>query len=44
MALGLGAVGIERTPNDPRDIEIAAARIIVQGARYPENIERMSER
>lgn len=36
----LGAVAIELTPDDLRDIESAAAQITVQGARYPEELER----
>ena len=38
----IGAAAIELTPNDLRDIESAASKITVQGARYPEHIERMS--
>lgn len=40
----IGAVGVELTADDLRDIETAASRITVQGARYPESVERMSER
>jgi aryl-alcohol dehydrogenase-like predicted oxidoreductase len=40
----LGAVEIELTPDDLREIERAAANIDVQGARYPEHIEQMSYR
>src|SRR6184192_4059595 len=36
----IGAVAIELTPDDLRDIETAAANINVQGARYPEALER----
>ena len=40
----LGAVAIELTAADLREIESAAARITVQGARYPEKLERMTGR
>jgi aryl-alcohol dehydrogenase-like predicted oxidoreductase len=39
----LGAVGLELTADDLREIENAAANITIQGARYPEHIERLSE-
>ena len=38
------AVSIELTPDDLRDIETAASTIAVQGARYPEHLERMTGR
>jgi len=40
----LGAVAVELTPDDLREIESAASKITVQGARYPENVERMTGR
>jgi aryl-alcohol dehydrogenase-like predicted oxidoreductase len=40
----LGAVEIELTPDDLREIEIAASQIEVQGARYPEHLEQMTGR
>ncbi len=40
----LGAVPVELTPNDLRDIDIAASKITVQGARYPEKLEQMTGR
>ncbi len=40
----IGAVSVELTPDDLRDIEIAASEITVQGARYPERLERMTGR
>ncbi|HVM60422.1 MAG TPA: aldo/keto reductase [Verrucomicrobiae bacterium] len=40
----IGAVAVELTPGDLREIESAAARIKVEGARYPENLERMTGR
>jgi len=38
----IGAATVELTTGDLRDIETAASKITVQGARYPEEIERMS--
>jgi aryl-alcohol dehydrogenase-like predicted oxidoreductase len=38
------AVAVELTPEDLRDINDAASKITVQGARYPEHIERMTNR
>jgi aryl-alcohol dehydrogenase-like predicted oxidoreductase len=40
----LGAAAVELTPDDLRDIESAASKISVQGARYPEHAERMTGR
>jgi len=40
----IGAVTVELTPADLRDIETAAAEITVQGARYPEKLEKMTGR
>jgi aryl-alcohol dehydrogenase-like predicted oxidoreductase len=40
----LGAAAVELTAEDLRDIESAASRITVQGARYPEHLERMTGR
>ena len=40
----IGAVSVELTPNDLREIESAASKITVQGARYPEQLERMTGR
>jgi aryl-alcohol dehydrogenase-like predicted oxidoreductase len=40
----LGAAAIELTADDLRDIEDAAAKITVQGGRYPEQLERMTGR
>ena len=40
----VGAVSVELTPDDLRDIEIAASEITVQGARYPERLEQMTGR
>ena len=38
------AVDVELTPDDLREIDRAASRITVQGARYPEEMERMTGR
>ena len=40
----LGAVAVELTPDDLREIESAASKITVQGARYPEKLEQMTGR
>lgn len=40
----VGAVAIELTPDDLREIDGAASKIAVQGARYPEELERMTNR
>jgi aryl-alcohol dehydrogenase-like predicted oxidoreductase len=40
----IGAVSVELTPGDLRDIENAASKITVEGARYPEKLERMTGR
>jgi aryl-alcohol dehydrogenase-like predicted oxidoreductase len=36
------AVNVKLTPNDLHEIETAAAKIQVQGARYPEELDRLS--
>jgi len=38
----IGSVTVELTPDDLREINNAAAKITVQGARYPEHIEKMT--
>ena len=38
----IGAVAIGLTSDDLREIESAASKITVQGARYPEELERMT--
>jgi aryl-alcohol dehydrogenase-like predicted oxidoreductase len=38
----IGAVSVELTPGDLRDIDTAASKITVQGARYPEKLEQMT--
>jgi len=40
----IGAVAVELTPDDLRDIDTAASKITVQGARYPEKLEQMTGR
>src|SRR5438093_6037181 len=40
----IGAVEIELTPDDLREIEGASSRIKVEGARYPEKLEAMTGR
>jgi aryl-alcohol dehydrogenase-like predicted oxidoreductase len=40
----LGALQVELTPNDLREINDAASKIPVQGARYPERLEQMTGR
>src|SRR6267143_6934425 len=36
----IGAAAVELTPADLREIESAASRITIQGARYPEHLEK----
>ncbi|HKW41587.1 MAG TPA: aldo/keto reductase [Gemmatimonadales bacterium] len=36
----LGAVAVELTPADLREIDRAASKITIQGARYPEHLEK----
>jgi aryl-alcohol dehydrogenase-like predicted oxidoreductase len=38
------AADVELTPADMNDIELAAAKIAVQGARYPEHLEKLTGR
>ena len=40
----IGAAAVELTADDLREIETAASRITVQGARYPEHMEQMTGR
>jgi aryl-alcohol dehydrogenase-like predicted oxidoreductase len=37
----LGAAALELTPDDIREIESAASKITVEGARYPEHLQRL---
>jgi aryl-alcohol dehydrogenase-like predicted oxidoreductase len=38
----IGAAAVELAPDDLREIDSAASEITVQGARYPERLERMT--
>ena len=40
----IGAISVELTPGDLREIESAASEIEVQGDRYPEHLEQMTGR
>jgi aryl-alcohol dehydrogenase-like predicted oxidoreductase len=40
----IGAVAMELTPDDLRQIDSAASKIPVQGARYPENLQKLVNR
>jgi aryl-alcohol dehydrogenase-like predicted oxidoreductase len=40
----IGAAALELTSDDLREIDSAASKITVQGARYPENLARMTGR
>jgi aryl-alcohol dehydrogenase-like predicted oxidoreductase len=40
----IGALSIELTPDDLRNIDAAASKIKVHGARYPERLEQMTGR
>jgi aryl-alcohol dehydrogenase-like predicted oxidoreductase len=40
----IGAVSVNLTSDDLREIENAASKITVQGARYPENLQKMTGR
>jgi aryl-alcohol dehydrogenase-like predicted oxidoreductase len=40
----IGAVAVELTANDLKDIDSVASKITVQGSRYPENLERLTGR
>jgi aryl-alcohol dehydrogenase-like predicted oxidoreductase len=37
----IGAVNVKLSPEDLRELETAASRIAVQGARYPEELQKM---
>jgi aryl-alcohol dehydrogenase-like predicted oxidoreductase len=40
----IGAADIELAPDDLREIDGAASKITVQGARYPEELEQLTYR
>ncbi|GAA3342261.1 aldo/keto reductase [Amorphoplanes nipponensis] len=44
LAENLGAVEVELTADDRHELDVAAAEIEVQGARYPDHLERMTNR
>jgi aryl-alcohol dehydrogenase-like predicted oxidoreductase len=44
MEENIKAAEIELTPDDLREIDSAASKITVQGDRYPENLEKMTNR
>jgi aryl-alcohol dehydrogenase-like predicted oxidoreductase len=37
----IGAANVQLSPDDLRELEIAASKIAVQGARYPEELQKM---
>jgi aryl-alcohol dehydrogenase-like predicted oxidoreductase len=37
----IGAVNVELSPEDLRELENAASKIAVVGARYPEELQKM---
>lgn len=37
----ISAADVDLTPEDLRDIEVAASQIVVQGARYPEHLQKL---
>ena len=38
----IGAINVELTPDNLREIDEAAAKIQIQGERYPEALEKMT--
>jgi aryl-alcohol dehydrogenase-like predicted oxidoreductase len=40
----IGAAAVELTPDDVLDLERAVSEITVQGARYPEHLQRLVDR
>jgi aryl-alcohol dehydrogenase-like predicted oxidoreductase len=40
----IGAAAVDLTPDDLHEIESAASKIKVEGARYPEHLERLTGR
>jgi aryl-alcohol dehydrogenase-like predicted oxidoreductase len=44
MDENIGAIAVELTPDDLREIDRAASKITVHGARYPERLEQMTGR
>ena len=39
-----GAASVQLSPEDLRELESAASKITVQGARYPEHLQKLVER
>jgi aryl-alcohol dehydrogenase-like predicted oxidoreductase len=37
----IGAINVELSPEELRELETAASKIAVQGARYPEELQKM---
>jgi aryl-alcohol dehydrogenase-like predicted oxidoreductase len=37
----IGAAGVDLTPDDLRDIDRALSKVTVQGARYPEHLQKL---
>jgi aryl-alcohol dehydrogenase-like predicted oxidoreductase len=37
----IGAVNVELSPDELRELETAASKVAVQGARYPEELQKM---
>ena len=37
----IGAAAVDLTPEDLRQLETAASKIAVQGARYPEDLQKL---
>jgi aryl-alcohol dehydrogenase-like predicted oxidoreductase len=44
LAENIGSTAVELTPDDLREIKSAAAKIPVEGTRYPEALEKMTGR
>jgi len=40
----VGAVSVQLTPGDLNELESAASKIMVQGARYPEHLQKLVDR
>ena len=40
----MGAAAVELTPEDLREIDRSASQIVIEGARYPEQLEKTTGR
>jgi hypothetical protein len=40
----ISSISIASTPEDLREIDASASKLTVRGARYPEELERMTHR